>query len=459
MSALAADLRAQHPERAGSLVKEVARAASDPSLHAVALIRAIGAAPPGVRGVLRRLLLAAHAIYVEDDVTAGPGLVLKHPVAVVLGRGATLGRDVWLFQGVTVHAGSNVGDGAKVFTGAVVRGRVGEGAQVGALAVVEDVAPGGVARAGRSDSAAGSRAIVENAAAGLLPTLRADHVARFGAEGGVLRAAVRDRGFRVVAMVRLRERGPKGLERVWRRALVAHGVDIGADTSIGAGFAVPVPVGVVVGRRSRLGAAVRLDEHTCVTPTRTTWDPDGPSIVVGASSHALPGASAFGGIAIADGSVLAPRALVTRDAAPGAVAPPAAAPSLDAAPGTLMGLLWGDVRRAGWRALAGVPFQAVVLLRLATVGPKGIASVARAALRAMHHIYVAPGAVVGPRVQLPRPMGIRIDGDVWVGADVTIGERVSLAAARVEDGAVLGSAVVALGAAVRGVVPDGTVVR
>jgi len=84
----------------------------------------------------------------------GPGLVIKHPVGLVIGFGTRIGRNCVLMQNVTLgekySAGTEgrypvLGDDVTVCAGAVVLGglRIGSGAVVGANSVVtRDVAEG-----------------------------------------------------------------------------------------------------------------------------------------------------------------------------------------------------------------------------------------------------------------------------------------------------------------------------
>jgi serine O-acetyltransferase len=83
-------------------------------------------------------------------VTIGTGLVLPHPVGLVMGNGIRIGNDVMLGQGVTIglrHADlttpqnaelPTICDGATILDNATVVGgvRVGEGARVGANSLV-----------------------------------------------------------------------------------------------------------------------------------------------------------------------------------------------------------------------------------------------------------------------------------------------------------------------------------
>ena len=86
----------------------------------------------------------------------GPGLVMHHPIGVVVGSDVTLGRDCTILsrvtlgsRGVTSEGGGGpmpmIGDRTLIGTGAVILGDVciGDGARIGANAVVlHDVPPG-----------------------------------------------------------------------------------------------------------------------------------------------------------------------------------------------------------------------------------------------------------------------------------------------------------------------------
>lgn len=86
------------------------------------------------------------------DSVIGPGLCLPHPVAIVIGRGVTVGTGVTLYQSVTIGRSKDgaypvVGDGATIFPNSVIIGpiAIGAGAVVGAGSVVlKDVPPGAV---------------------------------------------------------------------------------------------------------------------------------------------------------------------------------------------------------------------------------------------------------------------------------------------------------------------------
>jgi serine O-acetyltransferase len=103
------------------------------------------------------LLIQAHVIKIagaeiHPAAHIGPGLNLDHSVGVVIGHQVVAGRNLSLYQGVTLGHGPRpgqprLGDGVRVFAGASVLGgvEVGDGARIGAGAVViEDVAAGEV---------------------------------------------------------------------------------------------------------------------------------------------------------------------------------------------------------------------------------------------------------------------------------------------------------------------------
>lgn len=83
----------------------------------------------------------------------GPGVRLPHPVGIVIGDGVRIGRNVTIYQNVTIGVYSpgaleypSIGDDVTIFAGAVVAGRVNvsDGAQVGANSFVTcDIPTGG----------------------------------------------------------------------------------------------------------------------------------------------------------------------------------------------------------------------------------------------------------------------------------------------------------------------------
>lgn len=89
--------------------------------------------------------------FLHYDAKIGAGLMLPHPVGVVIGQGAVVGENVTIYQSVTIGMNKGgyptIGDGVIIFPNSVVIGpiRVGDGATVGAGSVVlTDVEPGTV---------------------------------------------------------------------------------------------------------------------------------------------------------------------------------------------------------------------------------------------------------------------------------------------------------------------------
>lgn len=128
--------------------RAVPRFASNPSLHAVVLMRLADSRVAS--RMARRLLMRRHAIYLDDGVVLGPGLILPHPFGIVLGSRVTLGSNVMLYHNITVgtlgtdeSAQTIIGDGAIVHTNAfIARGvTIGAGAVIGANSCVEEDVP------------------------------------------------------------------------------------------------------------------------------------------------------------------------------------------------------------------------------------------------------------------------------------------------------------------------------
>jgi serine acetyltransferase len=92
-----------------------------------------------------RLLLACDIDHPQLPVST----TIAHPVGVAIAGCTEIGRNVTIHQNVTIGMKNDgcptICDGAKIYTGAVVIGdiRVGEGAVVGANAVVLDDVPDG----------------------------------------------------------------------------------------------------------------------------------------------------------------------------------------------------------------------------------------------------------------------------------------------------------------------------
>lgn len=107
-----------------------------------------------VAHLVSRLNLLCSGADIVPGFDAGPGLLMRHPVGIVLGRGARVGRDCTLLQGVTL--GERYLDGrdgrypvlddeVTVASNAIILGAVtiGHGATVGANSVVLSDVPAG----------------------------------------------------------------------------------------------------------------------------------------------------------------------------------------------------------------------------------------------------------------------------------------------------------------------------
>jgi len=102
--------------------------------------------------ILARMNLALHGCQISFRATLGPGLKIAHPVGLVVGQGVSAGRDLNLFQNVTLgsrgpgkDAYPVIGDGVIIYPNSLVLGgfRVGDGARILAGSVVlHEVAPG-----------------------------------------------------------------------------------------------------------------------------------------------------------------------------------------------------------------------------------------------------------------------------------------------------------------------------
>jgi serine O-acetyltransferase len=89
-----------------------------------------------------------HNVHISPRTEFEADLLLPHPVSIVIGESVRLGRNVTIFQGVTIGSARSgdvaqglqpvLGDNCTVFAGAVVLGgiRVGDNVTIGANAVV-----------------------------------------------------------------------------------------------------------------------------------------------------------------------------------------------------------------------------------------------------------------------------------------------------------------------------------
>lgn len=127
-------------------------ALGDTSLWALALLRT-GAATRALVGTALGTRLALRLVFHIDVWTdaIGPGLRLPHPFGIVIGDGVTIGSGCTILHHVTVQRGSTViGDGATLANQVTVLAgaSVGEGALIGANAVVRGTIPAGAVAVG-----------------------------------------------------------------------------------------------------------------------------------------------------------------------------------------------------------------------------------------------------------------------------------------------------------------------
>ncbi|MEY2513741.1 MAG: serine O-acetyltransferase [bacterium] len=134
----------------------------NPSLHATILIRLLLASPRPFAFVWRNILIAKHSIDVQRGSVIGAGLMLPHPLGIVLGK-ATVGGNVLLAHNVTLGAARMsgpgneqdfpvIGDRVVISPGSIVAGgvRIGADCVIAANCIVaEDMPPGSVFSRGR----------------------------------------------------------------------------------------------------------------------------------------------------------------------------------------------------------------------------------------------------------------------------------------------------------------------
>lgn len=118
-------------------------------------LRSSGRIGRALSWIVLRSCLTGRGCYISLLAEIGPGLILPHPIGLVIGEGVRIGRSVTLYQSVTLgRHGLNkaeypqLADNVVVYAGAVVIGPVtiGEAAVIAANSVVNrDVPPESVA--------------------------------------------------------------------------------------------------------------------------------------------------------------------------------------------------------------------------------------------------------------------------------------------------------------------------
>ena len=109
-------------------------------------------------------LLVSHAVHttgaeIQPRAMIGPGLLLRHPVGIVIGGGAVVGRNCTILQNVTLgerygptdgHRYPTLGNNVTVCAGACILGEchIGDNVMIGANAVVISDIPSGATAVG-----------------------------------------------------------------------------------------------------------------------------------------------------------------------------------------------------------------------------------------------------------------------------------------------------------------------
>jgi serine O-acetyltransferase len=156
----AADYRALYRDRDESprrrRIAFLPRLLTNPSLHAVLLLRLANASPRFTWWFWRQVLVSKHAMDWTGPFEIGPGLRLPHPVGVVMGPGVRLGSEVMIAHNVSIGSdaygrGPQIGDRVAIYPGAIIIGnvRIGEGSVVGAANfLTSDVPPNSMVKRG-----------------------------------------------------------------------------------------------------------------------------------------------------------------------------------------------------------------------------------------------------------------------------------------------------------------------
>ena len=140
----------------------VPRILVNPSMHATVLIRLVATSPRALIFLWRNILIAKHSIDVYCRPTIGPGLILVHPLGIVLG-GGTIGSHALIAHNVSIGAARTpspgdevpypvIGDRVVINPGSLVVGgiEIGDDSVIGANSIVDfDMPPGSVYTRGR----------------------------------------------------------------------------------------------------------------------------------------------------------------------------------------------------------------------------------------------------------------------------------------------------------------------
>jgi serine acetyltransferase len=143
-------------------VKYLPRLLTDPSMHAVVLVRLMQLSPKWLAWAWRRLMISMHACDIPRECEIGPGFQMPHPVGICIGANTRIGRNVVIHQHVSVGPYAigqwkarpgeedklgwiHVEDAVKIFANSMVLGEItlGENSVVGALNPLTEDLPAG----------------------------------------------------------------------------------------------------------------------------------------------------------------------------------------------------------------------------------------------------------------------------------------------------------------------------
>jgi Serine acetyltransferase len=102
--------------------------------------------------ILSRRLQRRYGVFISYQTEFDDTLILKHPTSIIIGEGVKLGKNVQIFQNVTIgrsdaniNAYPTVGDNTIIYCGAVLLGdiKIGSDCIIGANAVVTKDVPNG----------------------------------------------------------------------------------------------------------------------------------------------------------------------------------------------------------------------------------------------------------------------------------------------------------------------------
>lgn len=94
------DIERTYPSK--TFIAALPKAVFNASIHASFLIRCFQYCPTWMRWLFRRLLISHHSIDIGPGVEVGLGLILPHPLNIVIGSGARVDHSVTIYHGVTL---------------------------------------------------------------------------------------------------------------------------------------------------------------------------------------------------------------------------------------------------------------------------------------------------------------------------------------------------------------------